>query len=756
MLLNGKNRQMRSLVLCSASAIALFGVSQAYAQDAAGQANSADSGSSVAGTNGLDIVVTATRRAEASRDVPVAVSTISRQNMDLFNSSGADIRFLSGRVPSLNIETSYGRTLPRFYIRGLGNSDFDANSAQPVLVVFDDVPIDNAALRSFPIFDVASTEVLRGPQGTLFGRNTPAGVVKFDTARPSDTFKGYGSVEAGSLGTVNGEAAVGGPLGGGFTFRLSGILQRRDNWIKNTSTTGIAPQNLGGYRDMAGRFQLGYSSGDFSALLNVHGRDLEGVASVYRAGIIQRGSNDFVSGFKQDRVALDGPADFYAKQYGANLHLDYKLSDIVSLSSISSYERANTFTQADIDGGNTYATPPLGLNVGKFYNDTGGLVKPREISQELRAVANGDGWNLQGGLYYFHQKLYYNEDVYDTAGTTAQQRVTHDDTNINYGAYISGQYKLTSKLSLRAGVRYSWDRKHDIVGGRSTSLTPGVVLPISTRVKGNSPSWDASLTYAVTSNTNLYARAAYGYLGPAIQDRVTNGSRPVTAKKYTTISGEAGVKTSLLDGHLRLDVDGFWMRIKNLQLTAVGGQTNTAFLINVDHALSYGVEADLTVTPVRNLFLSVNGSYNHTEIRDPLAAVGVCGSGVCTVTNPLNAQGRAILDGNPLPQAPRWIGNINAHYDLPISGGNVLFASADYSYRGPVNLKLYSSKEFRGKELDTLGLKVGIRTEGKFEAAVFVRNVTNEVRMVGGPDFNNLEGYISEPRIIGVSLKKTF
>ena len=110
-----------------------------------------------------DIVVTASRREEAAKDVPVAVSVIAGEKLDVINSSGLDIRFLAARVPSLQVESSFGRTFPRFYIRGLGNTDFDPTAAQPVSVVYDDVALENPMLKSFPVFDLQNVQVLRGP-----------------------------------------------------------------------------------------------------------------------------------------------------------------------------------------------------------------------------------------------------------------------------------------------------------------------------------------------------------------------------------------------------------------------------------------------------------------------------------------------------------------------------------------------------------------------------------------------------------------
>ena len=220
-----------------------------------------------AGATVAEVIVTAQKRSENINDVPESLTALGGEKLDVIRSSGGDIRVLSARVPSLVLESSFGRTFPRPYIRGLGNTDFDPNAAQPVSVVYDDVALENPMLKSFPVFDLKSVEVLRGPQGTLFGRNTPAGVIKLDSAKPSDDKpSGYASASWATHDTINAEAALNLPLGGGWAFRASGILQYRDDWVTNTAPTGGADKKLEGYRDVAGRAQLGYSSVDFNAL----------------------------------------------------------------------------------------------------------------------------------------------------------------------------------------------------------------------------------------------------------------------------------------------------------------------------------------------------------------------------------------------------------------------------------------------------------------------------------------------------------
>ena len=705
-----------------------------------------------------DIVVTASRREEAARDVPVAVSVLAGEKLNVLNSSGLDIRFLSSRTPSLLIESSFGRTFPRFYIRGLGNTDFDPNAAQPVSVVYDDVALENPMLKSFPVFDVANVEVLRGPQGTLFGRNTPAGVVKISSARPStEALTGYGSISWGTYNTVNAEAGINVPLGGGFAARLSGIVQRRDDWVENTDTAGLADSNLEGYRDIAGRLQIGFESDTFNALVNVHARDLEGTPRIFRAGLFRQGTNGFAPGFDKGRVALDGLTSQSLSSFGANLRMDLTFDGIGTLYSVTAYEEANVESTGDIDGGNRYVFPPLGLNNALFPVNTGGRTKPKEFSQELRfATEDFDGFRAQVGLYYFKQDLYYNETSYFPNDTVTNTLIEHENNFTNWGLFASAEYDLAETLTVRGGLRYSNDDKDDTVSGFAPAFAvPPGTLPVSASVSGDNLAWDLSATWEATDTLNLYARVATGYLGPAIQGRVQFGSQVTTAGEQTTISAEAGLKYQSPMKDLRFDLSAYWNQTDDIQLTAVGGGANSARLLNADKAVGYGLETELGWRPLEGLDITASGSWNFTEIRDSGLAVAPCGSGVCTVRDPLNAAGLAIIDGNDLPQAPRFTANATLRYGVPVGDGEAFFFT-DWAYRSEVNFFLYEAVEFRGKALLEGGVRAGYAFGNGLETSLFARNITNQIRAVSGIDFNNLTGMINEPRIIGVELRGRF
>ena len=163
---------MRNTLLIAALGAVALGTTAALAQDAPEEIVLEE------------VLVTAQKRQQSLQDVPSSVATLQDEKLDVLKSGGADVRFLSSRVPSLYVESSFGRSFPRFYIRGLGNTDFDLNASQPVSLVYDEIVLENPVIKGFPVFDLDRIEVLRGPQGTLFGRNTPAGIVKFESKAP--------------------------------------------------------------------------------------------------------------------------------------------------------------------------------------------------------------------------------------------------------------------------------------------------------------------------------------------------------------------------------------------------------------------------------------------------------------------------------------------------------------------------------------------------------------------------------------------
>lgn len=711
------------------------------------------------------ITVTAERRLENIRDVPSSISALQGEMLEVLNSGGQDIRLLAGRVPSLNIESSFGRAFPRFYIRGLGNTDFDVNASQPVSLVYDDVVQENPILKGFPIFDMERVEVLRGPQGTLFGRNSPAGVVKFDSAKPTKKFEGYGLAAIGSDRMLNFEGAVNVPLSPTLALRVAAQSQNRDDWVKNGNPAGPT-REMEGYNDHAARLQMLFSPNkDFSALLNVHSRDLKGSARVFRANIIQPGTNNLVAGFDEDKVFQDGINSQKVSNTGGSLRVRWDLGNGMAVNSITGYETVESFSRGDIDGG--FGASFLGAgNFGPgfipFDAESGdGLPKHKQFTQEVRVESTGKG-ALQwlAGVYYFDEKLKIESVNYSSLGGNAQNGyATQDQDNKAYAIFGSVNLEVSPQLKLRGGLRYTKDDK-DFYADRiqAPPFSPTFIGRRTASTSATNTSGDVSATYALDKDVNVYARVATGFRAPSIQGRLLFGDTLSVAKSEKVTSYEAGVKADLFNKRARAAFSVFSYTLKDQQLTAVGGASNFNQLINAAKSTGQGFEIDLQALVTDSLMLTFGGSYNKTKIRDGNLAVAPCGGG-CTVTDPTVVRGGttlALIDGNPLPQAPETTLNATARYTFPLAGGD-FYVLADVAYRSKINFFLYESTEFTGKALTEVGLRAGYSFgNGKYETAAFVRNLTNQIRVVGGIDFNNLTGFINEPRTFGVSFKANF
>ena len=180
------------------------------------------------------VTVTAERRRENARDVPNSVSVINPEQLDAINTGGQDLRGLAGRVPNLNIESSFGRAFPRLYIRGYGNTDFRLNASQPVSLVYDDVVQENPILKGFPVFDVDQIEVLRGPQGALYGQSSIGGAIILNTKQPKlHVFDASGDFSAGNYNLFRERAEVNIPINDQLAARLSIQKFDHDGFTRN-------------------------------------------------------------------------------------------------------------------------------------------------------------------------------------------------------------------------------------------------------------------------------------------------------------------------------------------------------------------------------------------------------------------------------------------------------------------------------------------------------------------------------------------
>ncbi len=731
-----------------------------------------------------EIIVTAQKREESLQDVPISVATMQGENLNALFSGSEDILALSGRVPGLYAESSNGRSAPRFYMRGLGNIDFDLAASQPVSLVMDEVVMENVILKGFPLFDLANIEVIRGPQGTLFGRNTTAGIVKINTRRPSDEFNGYLKGSFANYGTTNVEGAIGGSLiDDELSVRASILHRTRDNWIVNGHT---GQKSLGRYSESAARLQFQWHINDrLTALLSHQNRSLDGTSSIFRANVFTTGSNALNQNYDRDTVYFnegDNNPQKY-QSHGTTLNLQWDFDD-VSLTSITSYQQADGSSRGDIDGGvvdfSGLAPIPPGITFdpaapvfgGSVLTFPGTILVPSvtedgadtdQFTQEFRLASSGDDrFNWQLGAFFFSSDLVVTTDSFASFGFVDVQHTMIQQENKTWAVFGQGSYDVTDRLTLTGGVRYTDDEKDFRViqfGQLWLDLGIPTFLADPVNVSDGQASWEVSANYAMTDNSSLYARVANGFRAQTIQGRdVAFLETPTVARPETINSLEAGYKADLFDGRGRINFGVFHYEVEDMQLSIIGGASNTNQVINSKMGVASGLELDADFMLGDFVLVSLGTSYNDTELQDSDLVTVPCGSGMCTPLDPANPDDAAqvMLDGNPFPRAPKTTHNLNIRVHAPYGDGE-WYAATDWVWYGKINMPLYEAVEFKTDGQFEGGVRIGYKNFGKgLDFSVFGRNITGEDNVLGFIDFSNNTGFVNEPQMYGIEVAWEF
>lgn len=772
-------RNRARFALAAASMIAMTQAPFAYAAvDKAVTAQAPEGNGANENGEGGAIVVTAQRRSENLKNVPISVGVLKGDDYQDFKAAGSDsLLSLSGKVPSLYVESTTGRIFPRFYIRGLGNTDFYLGASQPVSIIQDDVVMEHVVLKSNPAFDVDQVEVLRGPQGSLFGRNTTAGIIKFDNAKPTKDWTAHVNGSWGSYNSQELESAVSGPIApdGSVTFRLSTLYQHRNNWVTNTYTGPSADGTVGGGKTLGRfnegdfRFQLQFDpSPDTTINLTTNYRSYSGTATLFYRGSIVKGSTQINPTWNQKQVAYDeganNPQSY--QTYGQTLHVRHDYGN-VSLTSITSYQHASGYSRGETDGGAAVNFPFNGAPNG--YGESQGRLRGLDqITEEVRLASKDNArlkWQV-GGMYFdsrddteFDQRAYFLTG----AAHNPNNYVLLHNINTSWGLFGQASYAVTDAFTVTGGVRVTNDTKKtgllqtaNTIAGVST-YNPAYARFV--RLSDTQPSWDFSALYKLTPEVNLYARVARGFRGPTIQGRsAVFNSNFTTANSEQNTSWEGGLKTSFLDNAIHFNLTGFYYIVTHPQLN--GNDSNgSGVLFNANKARGWGGEAELS-GKIQNLTLNAGLSLLHTEIEDGNAydaqTCSLNGVQVCTVLNPQITRGSgtgttyfANISGNSLPQAPKYNLNLSARYDVPTKYGK-FYASTDWNMQGRTSFVPYKTVEFTSNGNYEGGAKIGW-TNGHYDVAAFVRNITNQHNLIGVIE-NYMAGVYNDPRVFGVSI----
>ena len=707
-----------------------------------------------------EVVVTAQKREQSLRDVPASVSVISGESANDYLGSAENIRALAGRVPSLQIESSNGRTQPRFYLRGQGNIDFDNNANQPVSMVFDDIALENNVLRSLPLFDIERIEVLKGPQGSLFGRNTNAGIFKIDSVKPSYERNGYAKIGFGSRGTISAEFAAGDQIGEGIAARISLKYQERDDWIDNTFNG--PGDDFGAFDEFAYRLQFLFEPSDtFQALVKLHGFNQGGThPQVFYANALTVGSAGVRPGFDEEVASQNQASSMDLDHFGVAVNLQWDLGER-TFTSITGYDTVENFQSTDVDGGVTSFdladTGNLGTSVFADVATGDGLDDHYQFTQEFRVSGQDDKLFYQVGLYYFDEEIdVLNRDFVGFPTGPFSDIVSQQTTSTAIFGQV--EYAVNDAFAITVGARFTSDDKDlQVIPGPTSPSPPGTIS-----VDDKFFNWDVAFTYDTSDDMSWFGRVANGSRGPVTLGRFGFTS---SAKTETSTSVEFGFKSTLLDGRARWNAAVYAFQNDDQQLTATGGVANVNQLLNADKVRGSGFETDLEVLLTDDLLLMANLSYNDTEIDDPNLSDDLCGSSPsCTGLDPVVGMRvgpfgpvtEVSIDGNPLPRTPKWLLNFILQYTVPLANGSLYF-NTDWNYRDDSNLFLHRSIEFVAEERWIGGLRVGYKNEAEtIDVAIVGRNITDEIVVDGGINFLNLTAFINEPAYWGVELKYSF
>ncbi|MBF7010418.1 TonB-dependent receptor [Novosphingobium resinovorum] len=681
-------RRVRFLAI-SSSVLALSGgfMTPAMAQDSAPAATAAEGG---------DIIVTARRREERLVDVPIAVSSFSGDQ--LAKSGAVDITEIANVSPNVTLEPSRGTnsTLSAF-IRGVGQQDPVSGFEQGVGIYLDDVYLNRPQAAVLDIYDVERIEVLRGPQGTLYGRNTIGGAVKYVTKQLPQEFsfkvKGtYGSYDQADLiatasAPVSDLIRVGGSVArlsrGGFGKNLT---TGQDNYNKDI-WAGRASVDIGGY----GEPVLIRISGDYT-------KDKSNA----------RGGHRLIPGYVSGAPVLDDVYDTrgglndprqVVEAYGLAINATAELTDALTFRSISSWRKDNSASPIDFD-----ALPAVDVDVPAYYRN-------EQLSQEVQLLWD-DGGMVQGllGAYYLTAKADTDFDVrLFTAlnGLTAFTRA-NVDTN-TFAIFGDFTFDFTEQLSLAVGGRYTWDeRKAQILRqnylGGGSPVFGGAGVPLgapSTNFSGNAK-FDkftprASLSFKPTPDHNIYASYSQGFKGGGFDPRGVGVNAPAATpgaptdaeiadylsfQPETVDSYEVGYKGNFFGGGLYIAAAGFYMDYKDVQIPGsagctVGGlPTFCGVITNAGKARFKGFELEANARLGRDLMasgdrLSLSGAlgYIDAQYKEYIANIASTPTDV--------AQYRKVQN------TPKWTASGTLAYSTPVGGGD-LDLSTTYSYRSKV------------------------------------------------------------------------
>lgn len=686
-----------------------------------------------------DIIVTAQRRSERLQDVPIAISALGADA--LANRGINSAEDLQGAVPGLSITGFAGVNSTNLVsLRGIAGQPVPIGASQATAVYLDGVFLAKPDAAFFALADVERVEVLRGPQGTLYGRNATAGAINIITREPDNTLRGKATVSYGNYDSVEAGGYISGPLGANFSGSLSGSAQSRNGYFTNT-TTG---NRIGKTHSYTGRGRLRYENGGFDATLSAdytkrYSQD------VFTPATLVGGDVQFSR--KTVTTNIENEIGSWLKTGGVSLVMNMEASDNFTVTSVSSYRTFDFLTIYDIDATSAATIQPI------FTNgiDT--------FSQEVRGVYTGDRLRFTVGANYYQEdgdvRLRVNPVAYTRDALRADSRPHAENHLSAVAGFGQFEYDITDQLTAIAGARLNYETR-DFSIDYSTAGTPGQFPPIIGNVKDTAFLPSFGLNFKPNNDLLFYAKASRGYQSPGFAYQPGAGGALNTFGAETLWAYEVGAKMQFLDRMVTLNTAGFYYDYTDIQLRRLISSL-VSQIENVGAARVTGVEGELIVNPMRGLTLSAQATYSkgiYTDFCEGITAGTPLNNDQQCAGTPAPTADRS---GNALNQAPRWSGGASIVYSTPITDSAELHFSTNYSWESNSYFTAANEAQVSTGGWHRLDSRVGVELDNGIEAFVFGRNLTNERHIVMAFRFGGaVSAVINEPRTYGAGLRFQF
>lgn len=702
---------------------------------------------------GGDIIVTAQKRAERLQDVPIAITVVNEATLQ--NTNSRNLQELNGAVPSIFFAGNAGGGRTLVTLRGATGTGLNVGD-EPVAVYVDDVYFARGVtVSTADLLDVGSVEIVRGPQGTLQGRNSTSGAILIRSADPTPEPSGRVVVGISDPYEVRAQAAVSGPLGNGFGYRLAGGYNYARGWAYNIATG----RHAGGGESAQFRGILNYKSaspftarivGDYSRVetepaifryaatpvnTNPQGQFLRAGTATPNTPLSQA-DRDLV--FKDNKINVYPGFDIFTSTGGVSGTLGYDFGG-VDLVSITGYRKTEVYGFNDSDA--IAERPRQSFNFNHDWS--------RQFSQEVRLQSAGDrtfSWILGG--FYFNEHQKYNDPIYNlllSVATNSRTDYMGKTNTLSYAGFADGTLKLGEKIAVIGGIRYTHDRKNlngYIQTNNLTTLASARTPYIVNDVTWHATNYRAKLTYKPNAETLLYASYGTGFKAGGFNVFLLQAPYDPESSR----SWEVGAKGSILDRRINYSLAAYRTKYSNLQLRG-GVPTGGAIIFNAASTRIQGLEFEVNGRVTDDFRINANAAFTD----------GIFTS-FPTARNTLDVQTDAT--GNRVPRAPKWQYFIDAEKDFDLSDD--LTITADMNYRWRSLTYFYYTNQNDQPWRDPSGGELGARltlkpSSAPWQISAFATNLTN-TRRIG--THQTVAGYpvvaLTKPRSIGASAEYKF